>query len=404
MSDLEQLRVLTEQVRAPAFRSLEETARRRDRRSAMTALVGGALVVLLVLGGFLTSRSDNRSVVGVEPDPDRTQTVIEASYGDQSVHRFEAHEVRNTGDHAGASDLSVSADFYEGSTFAYWCSGAPDLSYLVRVTGGTDDPHHVGVWRAGGACDGSAGGHGEGYTGTGPPQGPSSSIGSQLLRFSPGPADRGNPTTVRIVLTDRIPDVVTGCFDLPGGPIPAECRDESSVHVLRSAGDVDFGAVIFTRPVEYVATVAGVPVQAQASTGGTEWHFARGVESRPGTEQVTLPSDVPGFVYVVQSDPRGRAECQQAFEEAEARGDEYVFEGDMDNWGCTMKEARLRLLVDVRPVTAECPGAGPVQVWFDFGAASLDAGHHEITLERVGGDPRVTFGLVLFEEAPGAGG
>ena len=42
--------------------------------------------------------------------------------------------------------------------------------------------------------------------------------------------------------------------------------------------------------------------------------------------------------------------------------------------------------------------------WFDFGAAPLDAGHHEITLERVGGDPRVTFGLVLFEEAPGAGG
>ena len=247
MSDLEQLRDLTEQVRAPSFRSLDGTARRRDRRSAMTALVGGALVVLLVLGGFLTSRSDNRSVEPVEPDPDRTQTVIEASYGDQSVHRFEAHEVRNTGDHAGASDLSLSADFYEGSTFAYWCSGAPDLSYLVRVTGGTDDPHHVGVWRAGGACDGSAGGHGEGYTGTGPPQGPSSSIGSQLLRFSPVPADRGNPTTVRIVLTDRIPDVVTGCFDLPGGPIPAECRDESSVHVLRSAGDVDFGAVIFAR-------------------------------------------------------------------------------------------------------------------------------------------------------------
>jgi hypothetical protein len=240
MSDLEQLRVLTEQVRAPAFRSLEETARRRDRRSAMTALVGGALVVLLVLGGFLTSRSDNRSVEPVEPDPDRTQTVIEASYGDQSVHRFEAHEVRNTGDHAGA--------------------------------------------------------------------------------------------------------------------------------------------------------------------GGTEWHFARGVESRPGTEQVTLPSDEPGFVYVVQSDPRGRAQCQQAFEEAEARGDEYAFEGDMDNWGCTMKEARLRLLVDGRPVTEEFPGAGPFQGWFDFGAASLDAGHHEITLERVGGDPRVTFGLVLFEEAPGAGG
>ena len=97
--------------------------------------------------------------------------------------------------------------------------------------------------------------------------------------------------------------------------------------------------MIFTRPVEYVATVAGVPVQAQASTGGTEWLFARGVESMPGTEQVTLESDKPGFVYVVQSDPQGRAECQQAYEKAKARGDEFLFQGDMDNWGCTMKEA-----------------------------------------------------------------
>jgi hypothetical protein len=401
MSDLEQLRVLTEQVRPPAFGSLQETARRRDRRTATAALVGGALVVLLVLGGFLTTRSDDRSVEPVDLDPDRTQNVIEASYGDQSVHRFEAHEVRNTGDHAGASELSVSADFYEGSTFAYWCSGAPDVSYLVRVTGGTDDPDHVGAWRAGGACDGSARGHGEGYTGTGPPSGPTSSIGSQNMRFNPSPADEGNPTTVRIVLTDRVPDSVAGCFDLPGGPIPAECRAESSVHVLDSAGDVAFGAVIFTRPVEYVATVAGVPVQAQASTAGTEWHFARGVESRPGTEKVILRSDEPGFVYVVQSDPRGRAECQQAYQEAKARGDEFVFEGDTDNWGCTMKEARLRLFVDGRPATGEFPQAGPFRGWFDFGAASLDAGHHEITLERVGGDPRVTFGLVLFEEAAG---
>ena len=76
----------------------------------------------------------------------------------------------------------------------------------------------------------------------------------------------------------------------------------------------------------------------------------------------------------------------------------------MDNWGCTMEEARLRLLVDGRPATEEFPSSGPFRGWFDFDAAGLDAGHHEITVERVGGDPRVTFGLVLFEEAPGAGG
>ncbi|MCW2764590.1 MAG: hypothetical protein JWO11_549 [Nocardioides sp.] len=400
MFDLEQLRVLTEQVRPPAFASLQETARRRDRRAAVTALAGAALVVLLIVGGVLTTRSDDRSIEPVEPDPDRTQTVVDANYGDESVHRFETHEVTNTGDYAAETDLSVSADYYEGSTFAYWCSGDPDISYLVRVTGGSDDPDHLGVWRAGGTCDGSAEDHGEGYTGTGPPTGPTNSIGSQLTRFSPLPADQGTPTTVRIVLTDRIPADVAGCFDLPGGPIPQECQDESSVHVLDSAGDVGFGAVIFTRPVEYVATVAGIPVQAQASTGGTEWHFARGAESMPGTEKVTLESDKPGFVYVVQSDPQGRAECQQAYEEAEARGDEFLFEGDMDNWGCTMKEAKLRLLVDGRPVTEQFPSSGHFQGWFDFEASSLDAGHHEITVERLKGDPRVTFGLVLFEEAP----
>jgi hypothetical protein len=400
MSDLEQLRVLTEQVRPPAFVSLQETARRRDRRAAVTALAGTTLAVLLVVGGVLTTRSDDRSLEPVEPDPNRTQTVVDADYGDESVHRFETHEVSNTGDHAGETDLSVSADFYEGSEFAYWCSGDPDISYLVQVTGGTDNPDHLSVWRAGGTCNGLAEDHGEGYTGTGPPAGPTNSIGSQRTRFSPLPDEEGNPTTVRIVLTDRIPDGVTGCFDLPGGPIPEECQDESSVHVLTSAGVVGFGAVIFTRPVEYVATVAGIPVQAQASTGGTEWLFARGVESMPGTDRVTLESDKPGFVYVVQSDPQGQAECQQAYEEAKARGDEFVFEGDMDNWGCTMKEAELRLLVDGRPVTQQFPSSGRFQGWFDFDAASLDAGHHEITVERLKGDPRVTFGLVLFEEAP----
>jgi hypothetical protein len=402
MSDLEQLRGLTEQVRPPAFASLQDTARRRDRQAALTAIAGAALMVLLVLGGLLATRSDDRSIEPVDPDPDRDQTVIDANYGDESVHRFEAHEVSNTGDHAGDTDLSVSADFYEGSTFAYWCSGDPDISYLVQVTGGTDNPDDLAVWRAGGTCDGSPKDHGDGYTGTGPPTGPTNSIGSQNTRWSPLPVDQGNPTTVRIVLTDRIPDDVAGCFDLPGGPIPEECQDESSVHALESAGDVGFGAVIFTRPVEYVATVAGIPVQAQASTGGTEWHFARGVESMPGTDKVTLESDTTGFVYVVQSDPQGRAECQQAYEEAKARGDEFLFEGDTDNWGCTMKEAKLRLFVDGRPVTQaqQFPSSGRFQGLFEFDAASLDAAHHEITVERVTGDPRVTFGLVLFEEAP----
>jgi hypothetical protein len=404
MSDLDRLRVLTEQVRPPAFASLQDTARRRDRHTAATAFVGAALVALLVVGVALSTRSQDRSIEPVEPDPDRTQTEVNADYGEESIYRFEAHQVSNTGEHAGETDLSVDAGWYEGSTIAYWCSGDPGVSYLVQVTGGSDDPDHVGVWRAGGACDGLRADHGDGYSGTGPPPGPTDSIGSQLTRFSPVPADEDNPTTVRVVLTDRIPGSIMSayCFDLPGGPIPEECQDESSVDVLDSAGTVDFGAVIFTRPVEYVATVAGVPVQAQAFHEGTEWLFARGVESMPGTDKVTLESSEPGFVYVVQSDPQGAAECQQAFEKAKARGDEFLYEGDMDGWDCTMKEAELRLLVDGQPVTKanQFPSSGSFQGWFGLDAAQLDAGHHDITVERIDGAARVIFGLVLFEEQP----
>jgi hypothetical protein len=401
MSDLEQLRVLTEQVRAPMLDSLRETARRRNRRAAVAIVVGGvALVVLLVVGGILTTRSEDRSLEPVTPDPDRTQTVVEADYGEEAVHRFESHEVSNTGEHVGETDLSVSADFYEGSTYAYWCTGRPDLSYAVYRTGPDELGQEVGSWTAAGSCDGEATGHGEFYSGVGPPEGPTSSIGSHTMRFNPRPADEGAPTTVRIVLTDRIPVSVAGCLDLPGGPVPEKCQAASAVRPLDSADGATFGAVLSTRPVEYVATVAGIPVQAQASDGGTEWLFARGVESMPGTDEVTLESDESGFVYVVQSDPQGVADCQQAFDEADAQGRGWLFEGDMDNWGCSMKEAELRLLVDGEPVTAAqlFPTAGTWRHWFDFGSAALDAGHHEITVERVKGDPRVTFGLVLFEE------
>jgi hypothetical protein len=402
MSDLEPLRVLAAQVRPPVLAALQETARRRNRHAAVTALAATALVVILVVGGALGARSDDRSVEPVTPDPDRTQTLVEADYGEESVHRFETHEVINTGDHAGETDLSVSADFYEGSTFAYWCSGDPGVSYAVYVTRLGELRQRVASWTTAGSCDGGTRGHGEFYAGDGPPEGPTSSIGSHSMRFNPLPADEGAPTTVRIVLADRVPDSIAGCFDLPGGPVPEECQDASAVQPLESADGVTFGAVIFTRPVEYVATVAGIPVQAQASDGGTEWHFARGAESMPGTDTVTLESDEPGFVYVVQSDPQGMTDCQRAYEEAEARGREWLFEGDLDNWGCTMKEARLRLLVDGAPVTEAqmFPTSGPWQHWFDVGSSALDAGHHEISVERVSGDPRVTFGLVLFEEAP----
>ncbi len=400
MSDLEQLRLLTAQVQAPSFAALEETARRRDRRAA-TAILGAGAVLALVVAGALNLRSDDQTIQPIEPDPDRTQNVIEADYGTEAVHRFETHQVSNTGADADATDLSVTADFYEGSTFNYWCTGDPSTSYIVQVTGGTDADEGVAIWRGGGSCDGEPRDHGEGYTGTGPPPGPTDSMSSQNMRFSPLSAEDGKTSTVRIVLSDGIPDSITGCFDLPGGPPPKACTDESAVQPIASPGDVEFGAVIFTRPVEYVATVAGVPVQAQASTDGEEYLFAGGVESMPGSEKVTLETDTPGFVYLVQSDPQGRAECQEAYDNA-PRGDGFADPDDM-SYDCEKKEAEVRLLVDGRPVTQKqtFPQSGDWQGWFDFGSVALDPGHHVVTAERVKGSPQVVFGLVQFEASDG---
>lgn len=402
MSDLEQLWLLTDQVRPPAFASLQDVARRRDQRARIAAAAGTAVALVVAATAFLTVRSDDRTGEPIAPDPDRTQTLVDAEYGTEQVHRFETHEVSNSGEHAGETDLSVTADSYEGSTWTWWCSGDPTVSYAVQITRGSDGDGPVGVpvWRAAGPCDGKVRGDGNGFSGTGPPAAPSDSMSSQNMRFSPLHNDEGAPTTVRVVLTEAIPDAIAGCFDLPGGPVPKPCTD-TDVPPLASPGDVEFGAVIFTRPVEYVAEVAGIPVQAQASTDGVEYLFAGGVESVPGTEKVTLETNEPGFVYVVQSDPVGTAECQDAYEKAEAEGNGFLYQGDTQSWDCTMKEAKLRLLVDGEPVAEDetFPQSGDWQGWFDFGSSALDSGHHVITVERVKGDPRVLYGLVLFEES-----
>ncbi len=396
MSDLDELRSLTDQVRPPSLDVLRAAARRRDRRTALT-LTAGATAAAVAVAGLVSARDDtNHTADPVDPAPE-TQMVVAADYTADQVHRFETIQVDNTGEHATDTDLTVSAELFEGSAWSYWCTGRPDLSYVVHVTrrDELDWTAQVGLWRAGGRCDGSDGLAEEGWSGDGPPEGPRSSRSSQAMRFNPMPGDEGEPITVRIVLTEAIPGSVASCFGLPAGASPAQCQDESAVRPVADAQGATFGAAVLTRPVEYVATVAGVPVQAQAGDEDGEWLFAGAAQSLPVHDEVTLETDTSGFVYVVQSDPVGRADCTAAYERAVANGDQWHFQGDSENWGCEMKEAELRLLLDGQPVT----GAQSFRRdWFDFGAVAVDDGHHVITVERVGGSRRVEFGLVAFQE------
>lgn len=397
MSDLDQLRGLTDRVRPPSLDSLRETARRRDRRMTMTA-VAGVVAVVLAVTGLVTARNESRTIDPL-PAPD-TKIVIEGDYAPDQVHDFEAIQVDNSGDRAADTDLTVSAGLFLDSTWAYWCAGRPDLSYVVYVTrrAELDWTKQIGMWRAGGSCDGDGSNDqydDESFSGDRPPEKPVESMMTQNMRFNPLPQDQEEPITLRVVLTASIPGSVQGCFDLPGGYSPAECRDEAAVQPVADADGASFGAVVFTRPVEYVATVAGVPVQAQAADENGEWRFAGGVQALPDADSVTLETNAAGFVYVVQSDPVGRADCAEAYEQAVSEGDQWHFEGDSENWGCTMKEAKLRLLIDGSPITK---AQFFRRDWFDFGALAVDADHHEITVERVGGAKQVEFGLVQFEE------
>jgi len=397
MSDLDQLRTLTDRVRPPSFDDLRATARRRDRRTAMTALAG-AVTAGVVVTGFLTTRGETRTVDPL-PEPD-TQTTIDASYAADQVHDFSTVRVDNSGEHAADTDLTLNADLFPDSTWSYWCAGRPDLSYAVYITRRQelDWSQQVGAWRAAATCDGDGSNDqydDESFSGDGPPAVPVDSMSSQVVRFNPLPADEPEPITIRIVLTSAIPDSIAGCFDLPGGPVPEECQDPSAVQPVSDAEGATFGAAVFTRPIEYVATVAGVPVQAQAADEDGEWRFAGGVESLPGTDTISLETDAPGFVYVVQSDPLGRVECAAAWEEAVVDGTQWRFEGDSMNWGCEMKSSETRLLIDGQPVAKAQRFR---RDWFDLSAVAVDAGHHEITLERVGGAGRVDLGLVYFQE------
>lgn len=402
MSEIERLRELGAQVRPPAFSSLQELAQHRRRRDRLATLGGSALTVSLVFGGSALLGGREEADIEPAPDPsDATQLVIEADYGSDSVHRWETVMVGNDQpEHLGDTDLSLTVEHHPEHVAAWWCDGDPEVHYLVQVTRPPELPGEVEgpVWRAGGACGGSDDERGfEGHAT--PPEPPTAAPNDHLGFYVPLSQDVVETTTLRIVLVDEIPSSIQGCFDLPGGATPPRPCLEVEPELLADPGEVTFGALVHRREVEYVATVAGAPVQAEAQYRGTEYLFAGGVESVPGHDSVTLESDAPGYVYVVQSDPEGNAACQAAFDRAVERGDGWSWEGDSEHWDCAQpKLAELRLLLDGEPVTKAQQFEDAFV--FDFGdVAILDDGSHEITLERVGGAERVVFGLVRFETA-----
>src|SRR5215212_3912864 len=69
MSDLDQLRGLTEHIHPPSFESLADTARRRDRRAAGTWAGVAAAVVVVVGAGMVVMGGDGTDPKPVQPSP-----------------------------------------------------------------------------------------------------------------------------------------------------------------------------------------------------------------------------------------------------------------------------------------------------------------------------------------------
>lgn len=104
MPDLDKLRSLGDQIRPPALALLEETARRRDRRAAVTTVGSGLAAALVAIAGVVAlqsvgddrARPDPITPVSPTPTPDRSPTptpTVEAEPTHQSETSMTPREV-----------------------------------------------------------------------------------------------------------------------------------------------------------------------------------------------------------------------------------------------------------------------------------------------------------------------
>jgi hypothetical protein len=127
-SELETLRSVADRVQPPPFAALEDVARRRTRRTAVTAVAGCVLSVLVLVGGVVavTARDDHSAppVITPTPTPSPTPVLPTPTEPPKPIHR---------------SDTSM--------TLAEVVSASDATLQLTGVS--ADDPDfRVAVWEA----------------------------------------------------------------------------------------------------------------------------------------------------------------------------------------------------------------------------------------------------------------
>ena len=135
-SELETLRSVADRVQPPPFATLEEVARRRTRRTAVTAVAGCALSLLVVLGGVVlaTARDDHVApVITPTPTPTPTPVLPTPTERPRPTHRSDTSMTPNevvSADDAELQFAAVSADD-PGFRVSVWmaeCTWCPPMT------------------------------------------------------------------------------------------------------------------------------------------------------------------------------------------------------------------------------------------------------------------------------------
>jgi hypothetical protein len=126
MPDLDPLRTIAHKATAPPFESLEEVARRRDRRTAVASVAGLTIAALIVVGGAVAvTRSDKDA----SPDPVITPSVTPTPTPEPTPDASPTHQ----------SDTSMTPEeVVRADNAGLWFAGAS-----------ADDPDfRISVWTA----------------------------------------------------------------------------------------------------------------------------------------------------------------------------------------------------------------------------------------------------------------
>ena len=282
MPDLDDLRSLSHQMVPPAFESLVDTARRRDRRAAgaWTAAVVSAAVATLAVVVVVSGPGSESSRLAPAPTPSSSVTsfppgraadfVPEVTPDD--LRRWEVAVLATNTDpaHLGATELQLEVPIRDRYTtqWSAFCSGDPDtwFVYIIDDTGASGS----------GTCDMSR------------------SKSLQPLPTDVSPLQQGDATPetldVRMFVTGPIPQEHLDCFDRLS---PPECVGVEPRLEPLSSTDVEFGVAGYEHWAPTVAEAGGQRFGALASTDGVDYVLRRVVQG-PGTSPLTIDLDPNG--------------------------------------------------------------------------------------------------------------